>query len=128
MARKNEYGVDALKRGLTQMAVIAKAVDTADRNDDGEIDASERNALFGTALTPLLLVAQDYQNIANEVSGGEQITDEEAEELIQHLQGLDFLDVDKDDTEAFIKDTILWLNYNRRYTQKAIDFVKSKQA
>lgn len=118
---KNLYGVDSIKTVLNFLATATKATFEIDSNKDGQVDAAEKVAYASKLLPGALTLLPAIPNLDEEAG---DITDAEFDDLVAHAQRLDFLPVEKDHVEVFVKNTITWINYNRKFTLYAISFFK----
>jgi len=127
MAKANNYGVENIKRGLNVVAGIVKTSFSADSNQDGKIDGSERTAYLVSVLPQTLPLFGIYGGIVEEIK--DKITAEEREELVDFTVSLDFLPDGRENAEEYVKTVMLWLNYNIQFANKSIQFfAKSKAA
>lgn len=124
---QNQLGIDNLKLGLNFIANQVRSLYNLDQNQDGEVDTTEKIA-YATRLIPAALsVVPAFPEMRDEARRGE-LTTEEIDELVTYAVTLDFLPPSKDDVEEFIRRFVLWVNYNRRFVEDAIDFFQRRQA
>lgn len=116
--KQNVLGVDAFKLALTMLSGILNTAFSGDRNKDGVIDNTERIALIGSMIPQLFPVFNLYADLQDEIE--DKVTSEEFDELIAHVQTLDFLPDGKEEAEKYVKKVFLWINYNRRFVRDSI--------
>ena len=66
-----------------------------------------------------------FTELGNEVK--DKITEEEWEELTDHIVATDFLPDDREKAEQYLRLVVLWLNYNRRFVSKSIAFFSKEE-
>jgi len=125
MAKANNYGIQNIKTGITIFGGIFKTSFGIDMNKDGKIDGSERIAYIGNVLPQTFPFFGIFTELGNEVK--DKITEEEWEDLVDHVVATDFLPTDRDEAEEYLKLVILWLNYNRRFAVKSIAFFSKEE-
>lgn len=125
MAKANNFGVEGLKTGLSVVAGIVKTAFSLDVNGDGEVDSTERISFITSIIPQAFPFFSLYPQLKEEVT--DRITNEEFEELVAHVQQLDFLPQGKDKAEQYVKKVILWINYNRRFIADSIELFKNDE-
>lgn len=116
---KNQYGVTSLKRGLAIIAGMVNSAFYIDANGDGNISLSEKIQYAGTLVPQVFPIVGLLPDIRNETRRGE-LTSAEIDEVVDYAVTLDFLPNDRDEAEEYVRDVILWINYNRRFVAKTI--------
>lgn len=125
MAKANNYGIQNLKTGITIFGGIFKSSWSIDLNKDGKVDGSERIAYIGNVLPQTFPFFGIVTELGNEVK--DKITEEEWDDLVDHVVSTDFLPNDRDEAEEYLKLVILWINYNRRFVTKSISFFAKEE-
>lgn len=119
----NEYGIENTKQVLNVLADTVKASVGIDRNLDGKVD-TEEIINYASRIIPLAVSSLPIiQGARPEVRRGE-LTSSEIDELVEHVQTLDFLPTDRDRIEAYVKRVANWLNYNRKFVEESVEFFK----
>ena len=116
--KQDRLGVESIKLALTMLGGILNTALSGDRNEDGNIDSTERVQLIGSILPQLFPVFNIYSDIQDEIE--DKVTTEEFDELIAHVQTVDFLPDGKEEAEKYVKKVFLWINYNRRFVRDSI--------
>lgn len=117
-----KFGIRVIKLVIALIAGIVRDSFTIDQNKDGDINLGEILSFATAQVFKSSSVLSDLKNFKDEFN---DLDDEELEELVAYVEELDFLPPDKDATERFVKDVVLWVNYNIRFTRKSIAFFKS---
>lgn len=119
MTSTNQYGVSNLKNALSIIAGIVRGAFNVDINEDGEISTAEKIQYSMTLIPQVLPMVGLLPGIKNEIKRGE-LTSQEIDEVVDFAVTLDFLPDDRDEAEQYVRDIILWVNYNRRFVAKTI--------
>lgn len=123
----NNYGIENTKQVLNVIADTVKASVGIDRNLDGKVD-TEEIITYASRIIPLAVSSlPTIQGARPEVRRGE-LTSEEIDQLVEHVQTLDFLPADRDRTEAYVKRVANWLNYNRKFVEESVEFFRAEPA
>lgn len=114
------FGIEKLKK-LFDFLFSATALGlTIDKDGDGKLEFTEIfSALTSSVIMRLPGMFQDIGDLKDEAG---DLTAEELEELVAHIQQKAYLPASHEDLEKFIKTTLNWIAYNIRYVKIAKSF------
>lgn len=115
-------GIENLKRLLDFLFAAGGVALTLDKDNDGKIEIGEIFAVLTSSF--VYQIPKIFTSVSVMKDELRDLSAEELQVLADYCREKDYFPANLDELEDFIKDTLNWIAYNARYTERAVGFFK----